>query len=229
MKILFLRPEGTEVPQIPGAEVIHMPIFKPICLDYDSDKIDEYNNLAFTSINAVKCFKDFDKIKNKKVFSIGKATYRALKSKGIESEYPENYDSISLANLILKRNLASLLAIRSKKATDYMRNMLLQHNVKYEEIYDYDLILDENNLKAAIDLLDCKVDIVVLTSSEIAKAVASHLKDNCYKIITIGPVTTNGLLSLRRDIKFYESKKHDIEGIVELILKSLRSDKDVRY
>lgn len=217
MKILFLRPEGSEIPQIANNEIINIPIFKPECIVYDPEKIDNYESIVFTSVNSVKCFKDFDKIKYKKIFSIGESTYRVLKSKGIYSEFPEEYDSISLANYILKKNISSVLSIRSKKANNYMRNILTKHNVKYDEIYVYDLILDEENLRKAIDLLDCKVDIVVLTSSEIAKSVAGFLKTECYKVITIGPITTESLLSFRNDIKFYQSKKHDIQGIVDLI------------
>lgn len=222
MRILFLRPEGSQVPQVPNNEVINIPIFKPQCIKYDSKIIDEYEGIVFTSVNAVKCFKDFDKINDKKIFSIGEVTYKALESIGVKSEFPEEYDSISLANLILKKNLTSVLSIRSKKANKYMKDILTKHKIKYEEIYDYDLILDEQNLRKAIDLLNCKVDIVVLTSSEIAKSVANYLRDECYKIVTIGPITTSSLLEIRKGIKFYQSKQHDIRGIVNLILEIAR-------
>ncbi|ARM75986.1 uroporphyrinogen-III synthase [Acidianus manzaensis] len=216
MKILFLRPEGSKIPIIPNHEVINIPLFKPVCIEYDNKKIQEYQSIAFTSINAVKCFNDFDKIQNKKVFSIGESTFNELKSKGIISEFPDNYDSINLAYLILHEKVKSVVAIRSKKASRDMSN-ILSKEINYDEIYDYDLVLDKENIIKAIELLNCKVDIVVLSSSEIAKTVADYLKNDCYKIISIGPMTTKTLSQIRSDIHVYQSRKYDIDGIVELI------------
>ncbi|AWR97342.1 uroporphyrinogen-III synthase [Acidianus sulfidivorans JP7] len=216
MRILFLRPEGSKVPIIPGHEVINIPLFKPVCIEYDSKKIESYESIAFTSVNAIKCFKDFDKIQNKKILSIGKSTFAELRSKGITSIFPKDYDSINLAYLALHMKIKSLLAIRSKKASEDMKN-ILSDKMAYDEIYDYDLILNEENVNKAIDILNCKVDVVVITSSEIAKTVAKFLKNECYKIVTIGPMTTKSLLQLRNDIQIYQSRKYDIDGIVELI------------
>ncbi len=218
MKILFLRPEGSKLPKVDFAEIINIPIFTPICVEYPS--LPSSCAYAFTSSNAVNCFHDFDKIKGKKIFSIGKITAQELLKRGIESEYPQNYDSLSLAYFIKNKGVKSLTAIRSKKASEDLRKSL--QDIEYHEIYDYDVVLNKENLEKSKDYLEnCKIDVVVLTSSEIAKAVINYLKD-CYKIISIGPMTTRTISSLRPDLKIFQSKIYDIEGVIDLIRKEVK-------
>jgi uroporphyrinogen-III synthase len=218
MRILFLRPEGSNIPKVDFAEVINIPIFSPICIDYPSLPLTEA--YAFTSSNAVKCFHDFDKIKGKQIFSIGKSTAKELMAHEINSLYPPNYDSLDLADFIKSKGIKSLTAIRSKKASNDLKNSL--QNIEYHEIYDYDTIINKEELEKSKDYLEnCKIDLVVLTSSEIAKAVASSLK-NCYKIVSIGPMTTKTILSLRPDLKIFQSKIYDIEGVIDLIKREVK-------
>ncbi|BDC19091.1 uroporphyrinogen-III synthase [Acidianus sp. HS-5] len=218
MRILFLRPEGSKLPIVDFAEIINIPIFTPVCTDYPP--LPSTEAYAFTSSNAVKCFHDLDKIKEKEIFSIGKSTAQELLKHGIKSEYPQDYDSLSLAYFIRSKGVRSLTAIRSKKASDDLRKSL--QDIEYYEIYDYDTVVDKENLeKSKYYLENCKADVVVLTSSEISKTVATYLR-SCYKIISIGPMTTRTILSLRPDLKIFQSKIYDIEGVIDLIRKEVK-------
>ncbi len=216
MKVLLFSPSlDINIPN-KDIELINIPLFEIKCISYKVD-LDNYESVAFTSKNAVKCFIDWNKIGNKKIFAIGKPTSDLIKKKGFDSIYPNKYDSISLSNLILESGIKSVAAFRSIKASSDMRS-ILANKIIYREIYDYETTTIKTNLeKAKKELENCNVDIVALTSSEIARTIASFL-NNCYKIISIGPMTTKTISILRPDIKVIESEEHDFEGIIRKAL-----------
>ncbi|EZQ03802.1 uroporphyrinogen III synthase [Candidatus Acidianus copahuensis] len=215
MKVLFFRSEPVNISGLPSIEIINVPIFTPFCVDY-SIELDNFESVAFTSKNAIRCCKDINRIKSMKVFSIGPATASELQKHGIESIIPDKFDSENLGKTIINYGVKSLVSFRSKKANDTLRN-ILSDKIKYEEIYNYDIILNEEMLKKAKEFLDCNVDVVVLTSSEIARVTSPYLK-KCYKIISIGPVTSSTLKKNRPDLEIIDSKKYDLEGIIEILV-----------
>ncbi|AWR94336.1 uroporphyrinogen-III synthase [Acidianus brierleyi] len=216
MKVLLFSPSLSENIHNKDIEIINIPLFEIKCISYKKD-FDDYEAIAFTSKNAVKCFDDWDKVKNKKIFAIGKPTSELIREKGFNSIYPSEYDSIHLSNLILESGIKSLVAFRSSKASADMKS-ILSNKIAYMEIYDYKTtIIKENVKKAKEELKKCNVNIVALTSSEIARTIASFL-NNCYKIISIGPMTTKTISLLRPDLKIIESNEHDFEGIIRKVL-----------
>ncbi|MCH1770977.1 MULTISPECIES: uroporphyrinogen-III synthase [Metallosphaera] len=218
MRVLYLRPEGSSLPELPGFSILNVSIFSVKCLEYDNSYL-KSDGVAFTSVNAVRCFKDFDSIRGKSIFSIGPGTAEELRKHGFESTYPERYTSKDLALLILRSGVREVSAFRSLKASDDMRRILV--SILYHEVYDYDLILDQEKLNQVKELLTtCSVDVVVLTSSLIAKSVANFIRD-CHKVVTIGPMTSTSLKTLRPDLSFTESDESTIDGTVK-VLKSLK-------
>ncbi|QKQ99972.1 uroporphyrinogen-III synthase [Metallosphaera tengchongensis] len=214
MRVLYLRPEGSEEPSLKGIEIINVPLFNVTCIPYDSSLL-KGEGIAFTSVNAVRCFKDIGILKFKRIFSIGPSTAKELERIGISSEVPERYTSRDLATLILQSKVRSLTSVRSLRASQEMKHIL--SSISYTEIYDYDLTENHENMEYAKDLLeDCSVDIVVLTSSLIATTVAKFIKD-CHKVITIGPMTSASLKLIRPDLRFIESPVSTIEGTLNLI------------
>ncbi|EHP69317.1 MAG: uroporphyrinogen-III synthase [Metallosphaera yellowstonensis] len=221
MKVLYLRPEGSNVPKLEGVEVINISLFSPRCLQYD-DSWRDAEGIAFTSINAVRCFRHFPELRDKKVFAVGPTTARELEKQGIRAIYPKKYTTVNLAYLMAETGLHKLASFRSTEASEKMREIL--QNFNYIEIYNYTLELNESSLIEARSILkECKVDAVVLTSSSIARAIANFLRD-CHTIITIGPMTSASLSSLRPDLEFVESEESDIEGTVKVIVKLRRGE-----
>ncbi|MEM1626171.1 MAG: uroporphyrinogen-III synthase [Sulfolobaceae archaeon] len=221
MRVLFLRPQGSQIPSITGIDIINIEIFRPECIKYEKPRYSEFEAIGFTSINAIKCFNDYEEIKNKLIFTVGSSTADYLKKyvKVNNIKYPVEYTTKDLANLILNSGVNSIIVFRSKNANNIMREIL--KNIKYLEIHNYELILDDSKLKEAKDLLqNCKIDIVVLTSSEIANAVKEFLRGDCYLIVSIGPITSKVLSKL--GIKFEEAKVHNIGGILEVISKYMK-------
>lgn len=216
MKVLLFSPSLDKYIYNKNIEIINIPIFKIRCVPYKKD-FENYEAIAFTSKNAVKCFNDWDKVRYKKIFAIGKPTSDLIKEKGFNSIYPNKYDSIHLSNLILESGIKSIVAFRSSRASSDMRS-ILSNKITYMEIYNYETtIIKENVEKAKEELKKCNVDIVALTSSEIARTIASFL-NNCYKIISIGPMTTKTISLLRPDLKVIESEEHDFWGILRKVL-----------
>lgn len=215
MRVLFLRPKGSYVPQIEDAEVINIELFEPRCIKYEKPNYAEFDAVIFTSVNSIRCFEDHEEIRDKLIFTVGPSTAKYL-SNYSNVKYPNKYTTMSLAELVLNSGVKSAVAFRSKRANQTMREILKK--IKYIEIYNYDLILNYFELEKARNFLqNCKVDIVVLTSSEIAKAVKDFLRKGCYTIISIGPVTSRVLADL--GISFEEAKTHDINGVLEIISK----------
>lgn len=105
--------------------------------------------------------------------------------------------------------------MRSK--VGYERDRELIRNVVF--LVDYDLEVIEHNLERAKSLIkECRVDIVVVTSSKIASLIKDSIS-NCIKIVSIGPITSSALEGVNN---IYEAKQHDINGVLNIISDLLR-------
>lgn len=204
MKVLFLRPEGSFVPKRPN--FLHIEIVKPFCIPYSFD-FSNVDAVGFTSVNAVECFKDFDKIQEKKIFSVGITTAETLKKKGFNAiNIPEEYTVKNLVKIIKEKTKNPVL-IRSLVAIDNTLNI--------KQVADYTLEVNRDKLLEAKKIIEnCEVDFIVLTSSFISNLVKDFIKD-CEKIISIGPSTTKTLKN--KKIIIYEAKEHDMRGILNLL------------
>ncbi|WP_290123581.1 uroporphyrinogen-III synthase [Metallosphaera hakonensis] len=151
---------------------------------------------------------------------MGPETAEELVKHGFNPVYPEKHTSRDLALLLLNSGLSSVVAFRSRRASQDMKE-ILSPLIDYREFYDYDLVLDQSKLSEVKELLQrCEIDVVVLTSSLIAKSVANFIKD-CHKVVTIGPMTSTSLRTLRPELKFIESRVSSIKGTID-VLESLR-------
>ncbi len=212
MKVLFLRPEGSEVESQEGMNVINIHIFKPQCLEYVLPK-GEVEAVAFTSVNGVKCAKELPSFKT--VYAVGPLTAKVVKEKlGLEAEVPETYTIAKLVEKILNDGVKEVLFFRSLLAGEDDLKALYE-SAKVYVLRNYTLVLDEEGLNEARRIInECGVDYVAITSPSIAKAIAPYLKD-CVKVISIGPSTSRELS--KYNIKFLEAKTHTVAGILDLI------------
>ncbi|PVU77915.1 uroporphyrinogen III synthase [Sulfolobus islandicus] len=231
MRILFLRPdnEDTELNeklmllQKNGIEVLNIPIFKIKCIPYSLPNYD-YEALAFTSRNSVICFKEHFLIKNRKIYTIGEETSELLmRMYNTNPITPEKFTSVELARRILEDKVNSVLSIRSKKASEDMKN-LLNGKIKYDEIYVYDSeIIGDNINKVSKILAKCEVDAIAFTSSLMARLIGPYISRKCKIIVySIGPITTETLKRVNNEVKIIESKTHSIKGIIETILVEIK-------
>ncbi|AAK40530.1 uroporphyrinogen-III synthase [Saccharolobus solfataricus] len=232
MRVLFLRPDNEDnelneklmILRKNGIEVLNIPIFKIKCVSYSLPTYD-YEALAFTSRNSVICFKDRTLIKNvHKIYAIGEETAELLmKMYNVNPITPERFTSIELAKRILEDKVNSILSIRSRKASEDMRN-ILNGKIKYDEIYVYDSEIIRDNINEISKILtECEVDAIAFTSSLMAKLIGPFIRGKCNIIIfSIGPMTTETLKRVNNKVKIIESKTHSIKGIIETILVEMK-------
>jgi len=212
MRVLMLRPEGSEIPKVESMEIINVEVMSPFCIDYGEPEFDKYDALAFTSRNAVRCFRHVDHLKHKRVFAVGPSTAEALKGFGVKVDYPKEFTTRKLAELIMNKKIKSVLAFRSRRATDSMEKVLCSR-LSYREVRNYDVQINPMELERARRIIsECGVDVIALTSYQIALLVRDYLKE-CIKVVSIGPETSRALTSAR----FIEAKTHTIEGIISTI------------
>ncbi|BCU70384.1 uroporphyrinogen-III synthase [Stygiolobus caldivivus] len=220
MKVLLLRPEGSEIPYNSEIHIVNIPVLSPVCVDHILPINPEA--IGFTSVNAVKCFKYFDKIRsNTRIYAVGPSTAKAIeklyRDKGVR--IPDTYTVDSMVKKILEdfKDQANIALVRSK--VGYERDKGTYPNIV--QIVDYDLIINHENLREVKELLSkCEYEFVVVTSSLIAKLVRDYIKE-CTKVISIGPSTTKALEGVNN---IYEAKEHDMDGVFTLLKELLRDD-----
>jgi uroporphyrinogen-III synthase len=215
MRVLFLRPEGAEVPSSwRGMEIVKISIFKPKCLDYELPK-NEYSAIAFTSVNGVRCAKKLPKFY--RVYAVGPATAaEVVKLLGVNPLVPRNYEVSELVKEISGED--SVLMFRSQLADVNDVRMVAD---KVDVVRNYTLELNGDAVNAVRRILeDCEVDVVAVTSPSIARVVAGFLKP-CVLVASIGP-TTSKVLS-EAGVKFIEAEDHTIEGVLKKIEEVVRA------
>ena len=215
MRVLLLRPEGSDIPKDPEIEIVNIPILTPVCIDHSLPR--EFKAVGFTSVNAVKCFKFLDSIRNVKIYAVGPSTAKALIELGFSDvRIPTSYTVDSMVKEMMKEVGEGLVLVRSN--IGYERD-----KGKYPifQIVDYELVVNEERLEEARRLLsNCEFEFVILTSSFIAKLVKDSIRD-CTKVISIGPSTTRALEGVNN---IYQANEYDLNGAFILLKKLMRDD-----
>ncbi|BBD72510.1 hypothetical protein HS1genome_0899 [Sulfodiicoccus acidiphilus] len=208
MKVLWLRPEGREIPSIDGIEAISLPVIELRCLPYSASELSYFEAVAFTSVNAVRCFRDRSLLQGKRIYAVGPATAKEL---GMDSvRVPSEYTTLAMVRTAVSDGVRSLIAFRSSTASDSLVRELAG-KVNYVEVKNYTVVVLSEGVEAAKRVLASgEVDAVVLTSSTIASLVADSIP-NGTAVISIGPETSKVLTS--RGLTFLEAKEHDVQGL----------------
>lgn len=218
MKVLLLRPEGSEVPQDPEIEIVNIPVLKPVCIPHTLPFMPK--TIGFTSVNAVKCFnyaEVFEKVNE--VYAVGPSTANALKDIFNVKQVivPETFTVDSMVQKMLRNSKDKTILVRS--SVGYKRDKEKYPHIT--QIVDYDLLINEENLRKTKQLLsDCTFNYVIITSSLIATLVKDSLRE-CTKVVSIGPSTTRALEGVNN---IYEAREHDMNGIFILLKGFLRDD-----
>ncbi|MGC9104906.1 MAG: uroporphyrinogen-III synthase [Thermoprotei archaeon] len=206
---MFLRPDGSEIPQgVEDFEIINISVHRPICLKYELPK-QFYHALAFTSVNGVKCADELPSFE--RVYAVGPRTAEEVRRKlGVSPIVPSDFTVKALVDLLKKEE--SVLMLRSALAgLEDVREIL----DKVDVVRNYTLELDERSLETVKGLLEnCEVDVVAVTSPSIAKAIGGWMRP-CVTVISIGPTTSKALSEL--GVKFVEAEVHTISGILRKV------------
>lgn len=190
------------------------------------DKLEEYKYILLTSVNGVEmlfsslAYNDIDIRTIKGEFiSIGDATTKALKSKGIiPSLTAKEFTGEGLFKVIEPKVESGdkILIPRSKKGREYIVNALRDIGAEVDDIHVYDTVIGENHNLISFD--EC--DTVLFTSPSTVNNMVTLVGVDKLKeksIISIGPITSKALDTYK--LTYIQCDKIGNEGIIDTLIK----------
>ncbi|MCM8745004.1 hydroxymethylbilane synthase [Thermomicrobium sp. CFH 73360] len=245
-RVLVLRPLGQErdlverlralqaVPVVaPAIRIVPPDDWEP--LDRALAELERFDWVVFTSVNGVRVVIDrlgmlgrfVDVLRAVKVAAIGPGTARELAAHGVTpSLVPRNYVAEAVAKELIAQGVgnARILLPRAAEARDVLPRALAEAGANVVVVPAYrtqSLPLPEN---VRHDLIDGRIDWVLLTSSSTVRSLVAAVGDfanvpSQVRVAAIGPVTaaTARELQVRVDVV---AERHTIDGLIEAIVRA---------
>jgi uroporphyrinogen III methyltransferase/synthase len=193
-----------------GMDTISMPLIEIIDKEFSLPDINEFDALVFTSQEGIKRVEDkIDLLSFKgNVYAIGPKTKVMLKKWNVNATMGASFNSQGLSEHILntQKKESKILALRSSKATDVLRENL-KKDYDYTEIPIYDI------KRRAADFEKIKEgDVIFVMSASCAKSLSELPKDELKgrTYVSIGPETSKYLT-----VPHIESNVHTIRGMID--------------
>jgi uroporphyrinogen-III synthase len=193
-----------------GMDTISMPLIEIVDKEFSLPDINEFDALVFTSQEGIKRVEDkIDLLSFKgNVYAIGPKTKVMLKKWNVNATMGASFNSQGLSEHILntQKKESKILALRSSKATDVLRENL-KEDYDYTEIPIYDI------KRRAADFEKIKEgDVIFVMSASCAKSLSELPKDELRgrTYISIGPETSKYLT-----VPHIESNVHTIQGMID--------------
>ncbi len=211
-----------------GAEVTELNSIKFINTDYNMDKyierLEEYDYLAFTSVNSVNIFFDYlKKVKydirriRAKLAAIGNATGKCLEDRGLIVDIrAEECTAEGLLKELGKyvNSGDKLLLPCSKDGREVLSQGLLKLNTEVHRVHTYEVAEGEIKNIYAFDA----ADIVMFTSPSIVKnmlKLVGYEKIKKKLCLAIGPITAEELKN--NNLECIVCDEYSTEGIIKKI------------
>jgi uroporphyrinogen III methyltransferase/synthase len=205
-------------------------------VDAAIDRLASFQWLVFTSVNGVQAVlrrlrqrgRDLRALGHLRLAAIGPGTAEALRACHLDPDVvPAEYRSEALA-AALKPLVAGqrVLLARADRGRDVLRDEL-RAVAAVEQVAVYSQADVGDGDPAVLDSLRTgKVDYVLLTSSNSARALArlldetcqSHLRDGRIKVVSISPVTSAAVRDLRWPVAA-EAEVYTTEGVVQALVR----------
>ena len=227
-----------------GAEALEFPVIKTTPPEYPEplgnsvNKIEQYDWIIFTSVNAVDYFfaemhqqnKDSRDLSGIQICAIGPATEKQLVKQGLLSDLvPKKYIADSIIEDLSQTgdivNLKILLP-QSEIAFSLLKDELVKMGVQVDSVVAYRTLHEQPENLAAIqeDLACGKIDAVTFTSSSTVRNFTEIVGPQCLEkmnsqicLASIGPQTSKTVSKLLGD-KFIQAEQHTIDGLIEILL-----------
>ena len=159
----------------------NIPLFDILPIKYKLEE-NNFTHIIFQSISSVECFKDYQILNNKKVFSMGLSTKQALSEKGIISTCPDIPGSKGLKSIINDEpNDSKYLIIKGRDGLNIIEDHLNLKNIFVEKIICYERKVFESYSELKKNFLD--VDAIIFPSILAAKIYFNQLHDKNKKNI----------------------------------------------
>jgi len=141
----------------------NIPLFKTKGIEYELPS-KEYANIIFQSMASVGFFKEYELIKNKNIFSMGKSTQNYLAQKKIKSISPDPPGSEELKKLLSKnKNGGNYLIVKGEKGLSEIFNYLNISGEVVEEVICYKRLKFDSYEHIKKEFY--KVDAIIFTST----------------------------------------------------------------
>ena len=197
-------------------------------------RISDFQWLVFTSVNGVQAFldrllksgHDLRVLGHLRIAAIGPATAAALESYHLVLDVmPDEYRSEKLADALREHVSGKrVLLVRADRGREVLRDEL-EKFADVHQVAAYSQVDVEKVDPSILDMLrDGNVDYIVLTSSNIAHALARLLDNECVrhlssgrtKIVSISPVTTATIREHGWPIAA-EASKYTMDGVLQAL------------
>lgn len=221
MKVLILRPEELLEDTLKkfsehGFEAYGCPFIKLRYVDFE---VPEHDFAIVTSQNAARALKERG-VKLKRVIAIGKKTAELLDAE--EVFLPSKFDSVTLY-----REFAEMLrgkrvvAFRSNAGSDVIRRLAEIADFREIEVYRIEKLQGEKQRKEIERLKTGFYDVIIFSSSMIARSFLELCDEECLKalkrilVVAIGPPTANVLAEsgVRAEIP----EEYTFDGIIRFL------------
>jgi uroporphyrinogen-III synthase len=193
----------------------NLEVIKINHIDIDID-FDSYDTIIFSSKNSVYAINNLsDKWKEKDIYSIGKATTKAIESfdKKVLYQAKKSYGNDFAYEIIEKLKNKKVLYLRAKKVLSKLVDILKENNINIDQKVIYETVCNkfEQSKKPP------KNSIIIFSSPSTIECFLSNFQwDDSYFAIVIGTVTAQ---YLPKNIKYQISSKQTIEDCVEIAKK----------
>jgi uroporphyrinogen III methyltransferase/synthase len=230
---------GAIVHLLPTVEIQEPLDWDPV--DRELNRLASFQWLVFTSVNGIDAFmtrlrktgKDLRALGGLKLAVIGSATADALRAYHLDPDLmPEKFRSEDLAEALREKVRGQrILLARADRGRDVLRIELAQvADVTQIAVYrQTDAVIQDS--EAFNCLSRGEIDFVLVTSSNIARALAADLNDQARemiltgrtKIVSISPVTSAASRELGWPVAA-EAREFTTHGVVEALLEMKRGE-----
>jgi uroporphyrinogen III methyltransferase/synthase len=195
-------------------------------LDSVLSRLDEFETIVFSSANGVEFFcrrllsigRDLRSLGKACLAAIGPGTAEALAGFHLRADVvPMEFRAEALAEALGKTAAGQrVLLVRASRGREVLAEQLIAAGANVEQVVAYES-RDVTNVDSdiAADLTAGQVDWITVTSSAIARALASQFGDALRnaRLVSISPITSAAL----RDLGFEpaaEAREYTMEGVI---------------
>jgi uroporphyrinogen III methyltransferase/synthase len=214
-----------------GATVIEAPAIKIVPLDGPAPDLKRYDLVCLTSPNGVRLLferisaagQDARALAGCTVAAIGPGTARALAERGVLADVvPKRFVAEALVEALEDVPVERALVARAAEARDVLPQALWARGARVEVVALYETVAEpliDSQLQAIAG-----ADYVTFTSSSTVRfffeAAGERLGEQT-RLVSIGPVTSAALRERGREPSV-EAEQHDIDGLVEALVRDAR-------
>ena len=200
-----------------NSTIKNVPLFSIKKTEYSLEDLD-FKNIIFQSSAAVKCFKELNILKDKKVFAMGGGTKETLEKKGISCFYPKSGGSGELLKII-KENLIDkeTLIVKGKGGLSVLKTELTKLGFKPFEVTNYERCKFESYKNLVSYFND--VDVIIFSSKLSAEIYFEELHSgDKIKFFGISKRINNYVKSLGYSIEFIDYFSPGLEERVKKLI-----------